>query len=844
MVNPDRHRAWRRAPTLGVAACDVAARPAAVILAAALAVALIVAAAPAAAQGTATQPGEQATQAVTKPAAFVDPFIGTANGGNDFPGAVVPFGMVQWSPEIPPEDARRGAAPGGYEYGARRIRGFSLTHLSGTGCRGASGDVPFMPVADTLGRSPSADTVDREYSSRFSHANETAQAGYYQVRFADGIDVELTATPRTGVGRFSYPAGGPAVMLVRASDSEVGSDSAHVAIDPGTRTVSGWVRSGNFCGYISDVDRRSYYTLYFVAVFDHDFAGYGTWEDARLLHDSTTADGGTTYGERGVPPRGRGSGAFVSFARGGPEALPSAPLTVGVRVGISYVSLAGAESNLRAEDPEGTPFETVRARAQAAWNDMLGHIRLWGGTPARLTTFYTALYHSLLHPNLASDVNGEYRGMDGKVHSVRGAQKAQYANFSGWDVYRSQLQLVTLLQPGIAGDIAQSLLNQAQQNGGEWDRWTHESGATHVMEGDAAAAAIAGIVAFGGTGFDVRGAYESLKLAATVPTANDSSRAGCPVECVGQRPSLDDWLRLHYIPAKSNAWGGAGETLEDATADFALAQLAHRLHDDAGYRTFLARSGYWRNLYDPAATPEAGYIQDRNADGSWTTDFDPGSDQGFAEGSSAQYTWMVPFDVHGLFQVMGGNSVALRRLDAFLHNPDGSWALTGVGDTHAELDNEPSLGAPWLYLYAGQADRTQATIRRVLDSLWGDRPDGMPGNDDLGEMSSWYVWSALGMYPGIPGRAELLLASPLFPRAVIQRNGGARLTIDAPAANDTTAYVHGLTVDGEPSARAWLPASFIADGGTLRFELSDAPDPDWASAPADAPPSFPSGGPS
>jgi predicted alpha-1,2-mannosidase len=773
------------------------------------------------------------TTVAADPAAYVDPLIGTANGGNTFPGAVLPFGMLQWSPENTRGEPTRRPAPGGYQYDATRIRGFSLTHLSGTGCRGASGDIPFMPHTDVVKTSPSSDKNDSVYTSRFSHVNETAEAGYYQVRLLNGVNVELTATMRTGAGRFTYPAGKPATMLLRTSDSEVGSSDAKVEIDAANRTVSGWVSSGNFCGYLGTVNRRPYYTLHFVAVFDQPFTETGTWTDETLTPGGTTAGGGTTYGTDGIPPTGKGSGGWVGFGtRGGP---------VNVRVGISYVSQANARANLQAENPPGTTVKEVRPKARAAWNQWLQRIQVTGGTPRELRTFYTALYHSLLHPNVFSDVNGEYWGFDQKPHTVAAPQKAQYTTFSGWDVYRSQVHLVTWLDPKVGSDIAQSLFNQANQNDGVWDRWTHNSGATYVMAGDPSAPAVAGIVAFGGTDFQLKPAFASLVKAATTPTALDLSKEGCPVECRGQRPSLDKWLTIHYIPTVSNSWGGAGETLEDATADFSLAQLALRVGDTAAHKTFLERAGYWRNLFNPAATPDAGYIQNRNEDGTWPR-FDPAEDEGFAEGSSAQYTWMIPHDVRGLFEAMGGPAKASRRLDEFFRHPDGSWAITGSGGLHAELDNEPSVGSPWLYLYAGQPARTQDTVRQAVNSLWRDTPHGIPGNDDLGSMSSWYVFAALGFYPNIPGRAELLLGSPLFPQAVVRLGNGKTVTIRAPQAAANVPYVRSLKVDGQPSTKAWLPESFAANGGTLDFELTATPDAKWGTDPADAPPSFPPSG--
>ena len=758
----------------------------------------------------------------------VNPLIGSSNGGNTYPGAVMPFGMLQWSPENTRGKHVRTASPSGYQYDARRIRGFSLTHLSGAGCAGASGDVPMMPVTLPVTTSPSADLRDERYAADFRHEDEHATPGGYQVKLANGVDVTLAAATRSGMASFNFPVHQPANLLIRTSDSEVGSSDASVDVDAKTQTVSGSVNSGNFCGYLAKADQRSYYTLYFVAQFDRPFTANGTWQDARVQSGATAARGGTGYDAKGFPTPGKGSGAWVAFD---PAKGP-----VHVRVGISYVSLDNARANLKAEIATDATVAQVAQHAKDAWNDLLGRIAVDGGSAEQQTVFYTALYHSLLHPNIFSDVNGEYFGFDQRVHRLEGKQKNQYANFSGWDVYRSQLQLVTWLLPDVGSDIAQSLYNQASQNDGEWDRWTHNSGGTHVMSGDPSVPALAGIYAFGGRDFDLQGAYASLLHAATVSTAHDLSGDGCNVECVGQRPSLDQWLKLHYIATQSHSWGGAAETLEDATADFALSQLAEDVHDSANAQHFLARAGYWRNLYNPKATPQEGYIQNRNADGSWPA-FSPGSDDGFVEGSAAVYVWMVPFDAQGLFQAMGGTAKASARLDRFFHDEHGNWAVTNAGPLHAELNNEPSVETPWLYDFAGQPYKTQDVVRTVLERYWKNAPDGIPGNDDLGEMSSWCVWSALGLYPEIPGRAELLVSSPLFVHAVVHRADGD-VTIDAPDASNENRFIHALSVDGHAYAKPWLPSSFAAHGGHLRFELQRITDNAWGSKSVDAPPSF------
>ncbi|MFK4149497.1 GH92 family glycosyl hydrolase [Streptomyces sp. NPDC004065] len=780
---------------------------------------------------TAAPPGSRPAALVQDPTGYVDPLIGTRNGGNVFPGAVTPFGMLSFSPENTRGDATRTAAPGGYQYDATRIRGFSLTHMSGTGCAGGSGDIPLFPYAGEVTTSPAADTKDAVYASGFQHGDERAEPGRYKVTLASGVTADLTATARTGSARFTYPSDKPASLLIRTANSEVGSTASTVTIDPAHRTVSGSVTSGNFCGYLDPEGRRAYYTLYFTARFDRAFAATGTWQDDRLNPGSTSASGGTGgFSNGGRPVAGKGAGGYVRFAPGdGP---------VGVKVGISYVGQAGAEANLAAENPPKRSFDSVRDAARRAWRERLSAIRVGGGTDEERTTFYTALYHALLHPNVISDADRRYRGPDGKVHTVGRGHQAQYGTFSGWDVYRDQVQLLTLLSPRTGSDIAQSLYELARQNGGVWDRWLHGASGTHVMNGDPSPTALAGIRAFGGTGFDLRGALASLVKAATVPTEQDLSAAGKPVLSVGQRPSLDKYLKSHYMPSVSNAWGGAAETLEMSTADFSLSQLAAAAGRKDTAAEFARRAQWWQNNFNIAADPTGGYIANRKADGSWVTGFTPDTGNGFVEGSAAQYTWMVQHNPAGLFAAMGGRDKALARLDSFFHDADGGWALTGHGGAKSELDNEPSINVPYLYDYAGAPYKAQETVRAAMRQLWSAQPGGIPGNDDLGAMSAWYVFSALGMYPQVPSRAELVLASPLFERAEIHRPGGNDISVRASGAAADAPYVRSLKVNGRASDRPWLPASFVRDGGRLDYTLSTTPDRAWGSAPSDAPLSF------
>ncbi|GAB2999574.1 GH92 family glycosyl hydrolase [Streptomyces pseudoechinosporeus] len=766
--------------------------------------------------------------------AYVDPLIGTANGGNTYPGATLPYGMIAWSPTSTRGDQTSTGAANGYEYNATRLRGLSLTHVNGAGCNpGAAGDVPIMPFVGDVTSSPSADTKDAVYAANFSHADERAVPGRYSVGLDSGARADLAVSQRAGVADFSFPADKPANLLFRVSNSLNGSEDAQIEIDRANRKVTGSVLTGAFCGRRANGgtnNRKSYYRLYFSASFDRAFSTTGTWKDGTLSPGATTGSGGEGYAT-GADRAGRGSGGWVGFDT-------SADNDVRMRLGISYVSLAGAEVNLRQEIAPRASVDDVAAAATRTWDRELRSVRVDGGSTDQRTAFYTALYHSLLQPNLVSDTDGRYPGMDGKAHRVERGQQAQYSNFSGWDQYRAQVQLLALLKPRIAGDFAQSLYNFARQNGGVWDRWVHISGATHVMTGDPSAATLATFYAMGVRNFDYRGAFDSLARQATVPHPDGLSDAGCPGQCTGQRPNLAQYLTSHYAAQDvCHCWGGAAETLEDSVADSALGRWAELLGLDKQAAAFAERGGWWRNVFNPQASDGAGtsgYIQARNLDGSWVTPFSPGSDRGFAQGTSATYTWMVPQDVQGLAEAMGGREVAARRLDGFFHKPDGSWSVKGGDPLRYDPTNEPGIHAPWLYNALGQPWKTQATVRQIVDTVYGTGPAGLPGNDDLGTMSAWYVFSALGLYPQTPGSASMLLSAPLFPHAVVDRPG-RDIVIDAPAADAGHPYVSGVRLNGRPYDRSWTDARFLQSGGNLTFRLGEQPDTNWATSPESLP---------
>ncbi|MCT9077450.1 GH92 family glycosyl hydrolase [Streptomyces fulvoviolaceus] len=773
-------------------------------------------------------PATAAAPPTERPSALVDPLIGSANGGNTFPGATLPQGMIAWSPTSTTGDQTSTGAANGYQYDTTRVRGLSLTHVNGAGCNpGAAGDVPIMPFVGDVTSSPSADTKDAVYAADFSHADEKAVPGRYTLGLKSGAAADLAVSRRAGVADFTFPSDRPANLLFRVSNSLNGSEDAHVDIDAAHRKVTGWVLTGAFCGRRANGgvnNRKSYYKLHFSASFDRAFSSVGTWKDGTLSPGSTSASGGEGYAT-GADRAGRGSGGWVGFDT-------SDDNDVRMRIGISYVGLDGAEANLRHEIAPEASVADVAAAGARAWDRELSTVRVEGGSPARRRTFYTALYHSLMQPNLISDTDGRYWGMDQAVHRLASGQRAQYSNFSGWDQYRAQIQLLALLKPTVAGDFAQSLYNFAQQNGGVWDRWVHISGATHVMTGDPSAATLATFYAMGVRNFDYEGAFDSLVRQATVPHPDALSDAGCPGQCVGQRPNLAQYLSSHYAAQDvCHCWGGAAETLEDAVADSALAKWAELLGRATEAEVFTERAAYWRNVFNP----DTGYIQARKLDGSWVTPFNPASDVGFAQGTSATYTWMVPQDVQGLAEAMGGRDVAAARLDGFFHKADGSWSVRGGDALRYDPTNEPGIHAPWLYNALGQPWKTQATVRQILDTVYGTGPSGLPGNDDLGTMSAWYVFSALGLYPQTPGSANLLLGAPVFPTTVVDRPGRRDITISAPDADDTHVYVDAVRLDGRAYQRSWTDAGLIRSGGTLTFRLAEQPNTAWATDPAGLP---------
>lgn len=723
------------------------------------------------------------------PAEYVDPFVGTTNFGTTNPGAVVPNGMMAVVPfnvmgsaeNRYDKDARWWSTP--YEYHNRFFTGFAHGALSGVGC-------PDMGSLLTMATTGELEVDYRNYGSEYR--DEEASPGYYAVTLSKyGIRAEATSTPRTSVERYTFP-GGEGHLLLNLGEGLTNESGAMVRRVSATE-IEGMKLLGTFC-----YNPQKVFPVYFVLRVSKVPSAAGYWKKQRPMtgvEAEWTPDNGKykLYTQYGRELAGDDIGYWFTF-----DDLQAGE-QIEVRMGISYVSAENARRNLEAEQADGESFDALREAALGRWNADLGRIRVEGGTEAQRRVFYTALYHTLIHPNLLSDVNGEYPLMErsGEVGVTEGER---YTVFSLWDTYRNVHQLLTLVYPERQVEMVRSMIDIYREWG--WmPRWELYGRETFTMEGDPAIPVITDTWMKGLRDFDIETAYEAFRKSATTPGAQNLLR-----------PDIDPYIERGYIPLGFYAQDLAGDVsvshaLEYYVADAALARLADSLGHREDARLFRERSLGYRHYYDR----EYGTLRPILPDGSFLTPFDPKAGEnfsaapGFHEGSSWNYTFYVPHDVEGLVRLMGGRKRFVEKLqmvfDEGLYDPA----------------NEPDIAYAYLFSrFPGEAWRTQRETRRLLERYFTVEPDGIPGNDDTGTMSAWAVFTMLGFYPDCPGEAAYTLTAPTFDRAEIDTPQGT-LTIE----KHGEGYIRRMTLGGRPLSKYRLTHDELLRGGTLTFELNN-----------------------
>ena len=749
---------------------------------------------------------------------YVNPFIGTAGMGHTFPGACAPFGAVQLSPDtdtIPHNVKGQYQADvygycAGYRYDDPTIVGFSHTHLSGTG-HSDLGDILIMPQTGQLRLNPgTADNPDSGYRQRYNHATEQARPGYYEVTLADdGIRAQLTATERVGVHRYSFPADADSQRLI--------IDLTHGIYNYEGKTLWSSLRVENdtlLTGHrITQGWARANYT-YFAIVLSRPIKDYG-YADRRP--EPYTGFWRKLDVHRNFPDiGGRSVVAYFEF-----DKTVAEPLTV--KVALSAVSAEGALNNLQAE-AAGKTFDEVCAATRAAWENELSKIVV-DGSEDQKTMFYTSLYHTMINPSVYSDVDGRYRGVDGAIHQAKGFQN--YTVFSLWDTYRAQHPLLCLLQPGRNADMVRSMLAHQQQSANHiLPVWSLMGNEGWCMTGYHAVSVVADAIVKG------------------LPIDRDEALTALKATATWQRfPGLQAYMQKGYAPFDRDATA-ASNTLEYAYDDFAVAAAARALGDEALAAEFERRSLNYRNTFDP----RTGFATPRYADGHFKPDMDPLQTygEGFIEGNSWNFSFHVPHDVKGLMSVMGGEAVFRERLDKLftMHLPERYYAdneditedcLVG-GYVHG---NEPSHHVPYLYAWTSEPWKTQQWLRTIMNRMYRNDIRGLGGNDDCGQMSAWFIFSALGFYPVCPGTDQYVLGAPYIPYADVSLPGGTHIIIKAPKVSDRNRYVRSVKVNGKPYSSLFIAHRQLTDGCVIEFEMSDKPNKERGLKEEDKPCSMP-----
>jgi predicted alpha-1,2-mannosidase len=721
---------------------------------------------------------------------YIRPFVGTYGEGNCYPGPTAPFGMVQLSPDT---DKMLWETASGYEYSDPSILGFSLTHLSGTGIPDL-GDFLFVPQ---IGK-PEYDSGTKEnpnsgYRSAFSHDNETAAAGYYQVMLQkNGVNVELAAADRAGIMRMTFPESDEASIMIDLNHLLTGGQWkvtwSHVRVEnentvTGFHVVRGW-------------GPERY--LYFAAKFSRPFDSFEIISDGKpVIYDS--------YKNYRFRSRTTAAGTNLRFVAKYKTKKDEAIL---VKVGVSPVGATGAMKNLDAEIP-GWDFEKVRKDTCAKWDRELSRIEI-DGTREEKETFYTAMYHSFTTPNLYEDVTKEYRGFDGEVHRAEGY--TNYAVFSLWDTFRAEHPLFALIQAERDSDMINSLLAHYDQSTDHLlPMWALPGNETWCMIGYHAVPVIVDGYLKGVKGFNPERAYKAVRDTAMTPDYD----------------GVADYAKLGWVPFdKENE--SVSKTLEYAYDDYCVARMAQALHKAADVALFMKRAASYKNLYDSST----GFMRGKDSAGKWREKFDPHGYEGgdFTEATSWQYSWFAPQDVPGLIALFGGKEKFTEKLDTLFNFKTGN--DVGADDIQGRIGeywhgNEPSHHIIYLYSLAGQPWKAAERLHQVMRTQYGNQPKSLSGNDDCGQMSAWYIFTALGFYPVCPGSDYYVIGSPTLKKAVVHLSNGKTFTTVAENVSPENIYIQSIKLNGKDWNQPILPFSELKDGGTIVYTMGPKPNEQW-----------------
>jgi len=734
---------------------------------------------------------------------FVNPFIGTKNMGHTFPGATAPFGMVQLSPETNqqpmfidgkynPETYKYCA---GYQYNDSTIFGFSHTHFSGTG-HSDLGDFLIMPTTGKLNLEPGNATIPKSgYHSQFSHINEHAEPGYYKVKLDDyNIEVELTASERVGFHQYSFPKSDDAHIILDLISNIYNYEDKNVwtfvrvendSLITGYRQTNGWARTKK---------------VFFAMQFSKPFKSYGHKKYEKVHYNGFYR----RFNEEENFPEmaGKNLRAYFNFDTEENEQLK-------IKFALSNTSTAGALKNLEAEIPHWD-FNKTKLETQQKWNQELNKIIVETETKTQKETFYTALYHTMLSPIIYEDVDGLYRGLDQNIHQSKGF--TNYTIFSLWDTYRALHPLFNIIQPSRNNDMVKSMVAHQNQSVHKMlPIWSHYANENWCMVGYHATTVIADAITKGTTDVDI-----NLALKACESTANITYFDG-----------IGDYINLGFVPEDKSS-SSVSKTLEYAFDDWCIAQIAEKAENKEAYNTFLNRSKNYKNVYDKGI----GYMRPKLSDGTWRKDFDPidTHGQGFIEGNALNYGLYVPHEIDNMIALMGGKDKFSKHLD-YIFN-------TEIEDKYIEKNeditrdgiignyvqgNEPGHHIPYLYNWTNHPYKTQERVRMIMNTMYSNGEDGLCGNDDAGQMSAWYIFSALGFYPVTPGSNDYAIGSPLIKNAIINLENGKVIIINTVNQKADNVYIEKITLNGENLNNYLLDYNKIKNGAEITFYMSQNP---------------------